>query len=108
MYPQEAWALKYSVTLKPVLITTLLQGSGAASIPLGLHGARTDTAKAYSSHSSSEMDVDLNQAQPSDTDQQRETALERRKRRMASWGKQGSFPVVTANLEELKPNNLDF
>lgn len=60
------------------------------------------------SHASSESDSEIDHGRPTITDEDRKAALERRRRRMASWGKSGSFPVVNGNLDEIKPNNLDF
>lgn len=77
-------------------------------MPLGLRDARSDSRQTLAKYSNSESDTESEHAQEAMDDSKRDAALERRRRRMASWGKPGSFPVVNGNLEELKPNNLDF
>lgn len=85
-----------------------MQENGAAAMPLKLHDTRSDMRKTTVQYASSESDAETDNVGNTIVDGQREASSERRRRRMASWGKPGSFPVVTGNLEEVKPNNLDF
>lgn len=75
---------------------------------LGLRDARSDSRQTFAKYSKSESDTESEHVQETRDDSKRDAELERRRRRMASWGTPGSFPVVNGNLEELKPNNLDF
>eukprot|EP00892_Ulva_mutabilis_P003528 jgi/Ulvmu1/1547/UM110_0010.1 len=87
---------------------SVLTGNAAAPMSLGLHGHRTGPTSTFANHTSSESDAEVEDVQTVAAEKQREAAMERRRQRMASWGKAGSFPVVSATLEATKPNNLDF